>query len=223
MTESEWLECTDPQEMLAFLKGKASDRKLRLFAVACCRRVWHLLTDERSRCLVEKVEQHADGSASVYDVTNACDIHENAFAAYDFKAPGYAAMFAFSHFKQTAWEAAEAIGRAAWWDSLPADDPIIAVVESASRNAEVEAQCQMLRCIFGNPFRPVAFDPAWRTSSVVALAQSVYDDRAFDHLPILAEALEEAGCHDADVLGHLRQGGEHVRGCWPLDLILGKA
>jgi len=81
---------------------------------------------------------------------------------------------------------------------------------------------RLLREIFGNPFRPVAFDPTWLTPAVVELAQTIYDDRTFDHMPELADALEQAGCDNAEVLAHLRGPGPHVRGCWALDLILGK-
>jgi hypothetical protein len=81
----------------------------------------------------------------------------------------------------------------------------------------------LLRDIFGNPFRPVSFDPAWRMGNVLSLAQAIYDERAFERLPILADALEDAGCTNADVLGHCRGGGEHVRGCWVVDLVLGKS
>ena len=86
----------------------------------------------------------------------------------------------------------------------------------------MEVQCELLRDIFGNPFRPVAVDPEWLTSTVVALARGVYDDRAFDRLPILADALQDAGCEDADILAHCRGDGPHVRGCWVVDLMLGK-
>jgi hypothetical protein len=74
----------------------------------------------------------------------------------------------------------------------------------------------------GNPFRPVAADSRWLTSTVVSLAQAIYDDRLFDRLPILADALEDAGCDNADILTHCRGDGSHVRGCWVVDLILGK-
>ena len=80
----------------------------------------------------------------------------------------------------------------------------------------------MIHCIFGNPFRPATADPAWLTSTAVALAAGIYEDRAFDRLPILADSLEDAGCTNADILTHLRGPGPHVRGCWALDLVLGK-
>jgi hypothetical protein len=83
----------------------------------------------------------------------------------------------------------------------------------------------MRREIFGNPFRPVAIAPAWlawNDGTVPKLAQTIYDDRRFDLLPILADALEEAGCDHADILTHCRGPGPHVRGCWVVDLLLGK-
>jgi hypothetical protein len=87
---------------------------------------------------------------------------------------------------------------------------------------EGETQAILLRCIFGNPFRPAVFDPAWRTPNVTAVAQAIYEERRFAELPILADALEEAGCTCEEILSHCRSGGEHVKGCWPLDLVLGK-
>jgi hypothetical protein len=80
----------------------------------------------------------------------------------------------------------------------------------------------LIRDIVGNPFRPVAVDPVWLTDSAVGLAQAIYDDRAFDRLPILADALQDAGCENADILDHCREEGPHVRGCWVVDLVLGK-
>jgi hypothetical protein len=82
--------------------------------------------------------------------------------------------------------------------------------------------CNLIRDIFGNPFRPVAVDARWRTAAAVGLAASIYEDRAFDRLPILADALEEAGCDNDAILAHCRGDGPHVRGCWVVDLILGK-
>jgi hypothetical protein len=89
--------------------------------------------------------------------------------------------------------------------------------------AEFAAQTDLLRCIAGNPFRPVAADPAWLTSAVVGLAAAIYADRAFDRLPILADALEDAGCDHPDILAHCRSHPEHARGCWVVDLVLCKS
>jgi len=93
---------------------------------------------------------------------------------------------------------------------------------SEFRKLEEGPYVHLLRCIAGNPFRPVAFDPNWRTETVVSLASAIYAERAFDRLPILADALEEAGCDHADILSHCRGPGPHARGCWVVDLVLGK-
>jgi len=91
------------------------------------------------------------------------------------------------------------------------------------RAAAAEAYlCRLLRCVFGNPFRPVVVGRTWRSAAVMGLARGIYADRAFDRLPILADALEEAECDDADLLTHCRSDGPHVRGCWAVDLVLGK-
>ena len=232
MTERKWLECTDPTPMLEFLEGKVSVRKLRLFAVACCRRIWHLLTDERSRCLVGKVEQYADGLITSGDFSNAWDNHQEALSTYDFKSPWYAAMASFSDFELTAREASHAASCERWWDGIPEDDSIIPVIDSAGRHVETEAQCQLLRDIFGNPFRPVAINPDWlnwNDGAIPRLASAIYEQRSqpdgtFDvtRMGVLADALEDAGCDNGDILNHCRERSIHVRGCWLVDLLLGK-
>ena len=78
------------------------------------------------------------------------------------------------------------------------------------------------RDIFGNPFRPITFDPSWRTLIAVRLAQTIYDERSFNKMPELGDALERAGCRDEAILNHCREHGEHVRGCWVVDMVLGK-
>ena len=88
-------------------------------------------------------------------------------------------------------------------------------------------QAHLLRDVVGNPFRSAAvLNPswlAWNDGAIRKMAQAIYDARAFDRLPLLADALEDAGCTDADILAHCRSGGEHVRGCWVVDLLLGKS
>ena len=82
--------------------------------------------------------------------------------------------------------------------------------------------CEIIRDMFGNPFRPVTFSPAWRTDTAVSLAKQMYDSRDFCAMPILADALQDAGCDNEDVLNHCRGDGPHVRGCWVVDVVLGK-
>jgi hypothetical protein len=98
----------------------------------------------------------------------------------------------------------------------------VIVGEIADNPATAIAITKLIYDIFGNPFRPVAVDPTWLTSDALALATGIYQDRAFDRLPILADALQDAGCDNDDILNHCRQPGEHVRGCWVVDLVLGK-
>ena len=103
---------------------------------------------------------------------------------------------------------------AEWWRPLPND--------SGNSPGCVREQTLLGKDIFGNPFRPVVLDPSWLTSTVVALAQGIYQDRAFDRMPILADALQDAGCENDDILTHCRQPGEHARGCWVVDLLTGR-
>jgi hypothetical protein len=132
-----------------------------------------------------------------------------------------------STFAGAAYNAAIPMG---WWGGAPAFNPPASIIlelvnESVS---ERKAQSDDLRDLIGNPFRPVAFAPSWlshpwRTSTVAALADAIYTEQAFDRLPVLADALEEAGCDNADVLSHCRGPGPHVPGCWVVDMVLCKS
>jgi hypothetical protein len=199
--------------MLEFLRGKVSDRKLRLFAIACCRLVWHLITDERSQEAVAIAEAYADDRASTKRLKaaykKAWDVKCAAFRGAEI-ADGWSYESA-----QAAW-AAWAVTEQIYGESM------YAIAQEAIRAVTPQQSADMLRHIFGNPFRSVVFDATWFTPTVVGLARSIYADRAFDRLPILADALEEAGCTDADILAHCRGPGPHVRGCWVVDLLLGK-
>jgi hypothetical protein len=229
MTEAEWLACTDPLKMLPFLResGKASDRKLRLFACGCCRSLCHLLTDERSQRAVEVAERYADGAATGEDLAAALEAAAKA-------PPWYAAA------RATAWVANGAAWDAAW-NAYAATKNTARAAAAATLNTATAAAWDatsdaalvaLLRDHFGNPFRPVSVDPAWlswRGGTVPRLAQAAYEHR---HLPeghldparlaVLADALEEAGCQDPDILGHLRGPGPHVRGCWAVDILTGR-
>jgi hypothetical protein len=213
MTEAEWLACNDPAPMLGLLHGKASDRKLRLFAVACCRRIWHLIPNGACRKAVETSERYADALVQRAELETARAIIGGRPTR---RLPGgqmSGRTAAFRAAIASAEDAAHAAARAA------------RATGQQAKEIERRGQSDLLRCVFGNPFRPASIDPswlAWNNGTVVKLAQGIYDDRAFDHLPVLADALEEAGCQDTDILGHCRQPGPHVRGCWVVDATLVK-
>lgn len=214
MTEAEWLAATYPMPMLQLLIGKVSDRKMRLLGVAIARASWDRLEDERSRRAIDLAELFADGSVGIPELQSVVD---------------------------GAWDVRDEM-----WDAGPekADDRLW-VAEAAALTSSLRewnrtfhhpggtddyypfrlpkpTHCDLIRDIFGNPFRPVAVVPAWLTSTAVAIAQGIYADRAFERLPILADALQDAGCENADILAHCRGEGPHVRGCWVVDLVLGK-
>jgi hypothetical protein len=130
-----------------------------------------------------------------------------AVAAYD------AAVKAADH-------AAIAVGRAEAPNSVY--EPSLTTAWEQAHNEEQIAQAALLREVFGNPFRPIAFSPEWRTDTAVALARQMYEAKEFSAMPILADALQEAGCDSEEVLSHCRGPGPHVRGCWVVDLVLGK-
>jgi hypothetical protein len=218
MTEAEWLASVNTRAMLAFVSSRGSERIWRLFAVACVRGVEGRMRDARSRKALDVAERFADGAATRQELWAARARAEEAArqAHLDEWEEEARANFRLDPAYEAAWAARQA-----------ADAALACVAEEIDlgRINEGLQLPDLLREIFGNPFEWKEVDPAWLSSNGGAardLAQMIYDQRAFDLLPILADALEEAGCTDADVLGHLRGPGAHVRGCWALDLLRGK-
>jgi hypothetical protein len=220
VTEQEWLACTDPGPMLEFVRGRASDRKLRLFAVACCRRVWHLMpqgSDEYNHAAVETAERFADGLASRQELEDLAPL----FMQWQYRndqlwsTPRDAAFRTWHVISADAWRAAQVTAHQA---AMGTDDAYA---------AERVTQAILLHDIFGPlPFRPVTVPPhvlAWNERLVPRLAQAIYDERRWGDMPLLGDALLDAVCDDEALLAHLRSEGPHVRGCWAVDLILGKA
>jgi hypothetical protein len=208
MTEAEWLLCDDPVRVLDSVRGRVSDRKLRLFACASCLHFWQELDDAWSRKVVEVAVEAADDEARNGELGSLDSVARHAAEA--------------SAYPATAWAAAD----------LTLSNPWHAAVRVAHR-WDLEQGRSTARAlaaeVFGNPFRPIAADPAWLTPTVVSLAQAAYEQRAIPsgqldpaRLAVLADAVEEAGCQEQSILAHLRGPGPHVRGCWPLDLILNK-
>jgi hypothetical protein len=267
MGERDWLECTDPNRMLKQLgylvEGRSprwydwlspwskprldwhGNRKLRLFACACARRVGHLFPSPACWQAISSAEGFAEGQVSGAELEQAAEAatavaleeSETAFEATD-------EPFFHDYLEIMAWEG-RSRALTAWVAAWAASDPDLVVFGArmaslaaarasgepgqkggASDREEQLKQCQSLRDLFGNPFRPLSLDPAWHIPTVMSLAQASYANRLLpsghldpDRLIILSDCLEEAGCTDAEILGHLRGPGPHVRGCWCLDLV----
>jgi hypothetical protein len=227
MTEEEWLACSDPRPMLEFLRDKASDRKLRLFACACCRRIWSFIVGDKGRRAVEAAEEYADQACSSERLKKEWDAE--GVTAVGHAIDGATAMNAEWGAAWAARNMVEAVTDRNLLILLPPSSGDIRAWATArlerkqsSEHTVRTIQATHLRDIFGNPYRPVTFDPSWRTLSVVRLAQTIYDERSFDKMPDLGDALERSGCHNEALLNHCREPGEHVRGCWVVDLALGK-
>jgi hypothetical protein len=217
MTAADWQTCADPYALLESLPGDPGGRRWRLFACGCCRRVWYMLRDRQSRRAVEVAERFADGAASARELEEACR------GAWD----------TWQNWPRMDSLAVKAIG-AATWVAKPAvgPDEAATVLEytlaADARMPPDEAladRAGLVRDLFGNPFRPITVAPpwlAWKDGTIPRLARAVYEEGGFERLPVLADALEEAGCTDAHILAHCRTANPHARGCWVLDLLLGK-
>lgn len=233
MTEQEWLECADPRQMLEFLGGRASDRKLRIFACACALRVWHRIEEGEVSQEIEAGERFAEGRSSREELS---EIRAQLGARGGFSAAWAANNALHAVLDESAEDAAKrAVTHAAdfmYYDTVE-HKPL------TDSGGDVEAVCAyeterteltfIVRELFGNPFCPISINPDWRTLTVTTLAAVAYDERALPsgeldpaRLAVLSDALEEAGCDNADILEHLRSPDPHVRGCWALDLVLEK-
>jgi hypothetical protein len=234
MTEADWLACPDPGALLAYLRrsvgggGHVCQRRLRLFACGCARRIWDLLPDGRSRRAVEAAERYADGLATRAGLAAAREAaqaaHWDALAAARGGSPSGPLTGSWVAYRVARSRAAEAARDAAQWcPSAVSGTPPAAVRGNPVYTAESRAGCHLLRCVLGpGPFRGVAPQRSWWTSTVVDLARGIYDERAHDRLPILADALQDGGCDSEPILAHCRSDGIHARGCWVVDLVLGK-
>jgi hypothetical protein len=215
LTEKEWRECGDPLVLLRHLGAAAGDRKTLLLTVACLARISDLLP-EHGRLWMAGAEAAAEGLGSVENLADE-DGEDAVFTAYEV-APDErrGAVDAVLDVFSVRWEQGD-------WQEGETPEPFLV----AAWEAERRLQADLVRDVFGNPFRPVTPDPGWLTPAVISLAQAAYDQRSLPagtldlvHLAVLADALEEVGCTDPEVLTHCRQeGAVHVRGCWALDLL----
>ncbi len=225
MTEAEWLAGSDPSGMIDYLcdgganRRKAGKRKFTLLACACCRVAWELMPAEKARLWVEAAEAAADGlpvAAPPPPATRDDLILQ----------PGDLEGRA----NYAAWLARGGRG-ARLIDSTVAAVPDVLYLDARRTGSPPEQRkwvpvAGLLQEIFGNPFRPVKVAKTWLTANdgaALKLARSISEEGRWGMLPVLADALEDAGCTDADVLGHCRRPDGHVRGCWVIDLLLGKA
>jgi hypothetical protein len=268
MTEADWLACDDPVAMVEFLRGSPrgqdavrwsyswwrpdepqapADRRFRLFACACCRRVCNHIP-ERGRDIVVAIEEYLDGRASsealgaAFTAPSRLDYREGRshrpdpgawvltylVGGFNGLTAGASALMVFTRIlplldEEYGREARNAFDRCVstfaevrlapfrWPEPVP-----------AALMAERVAYADLLRCIFGNPFHQPTIDPSWRSETAVRLALQQYESRDFSLMPIMGDALQDAGCGDEHILNHCRSPGVHVRGCFVVDLVLGK-
>lgn len=253
MTESEWFTCIEPRDMLHFLRNKSTDRKVRLFACACCRRVWEVLSEPACHEAVEVAEAFADGRVDEVELGQA---REAAYSVHAAPPPDTGYENGATGISRATWEAAQGTTMTALQYDTQNDAILSGQVASSQAatgagyavreqhtpefiadqfqaSAEVnerEQHAGLIRCIFGNPFRKPPIETDWLTQDVKQLANAAYEERSLpdgnlksDQLSMLSDALESAGCSNQKLLSHLRDSGPHVRGCWAVDLILGKA
>lgn len=203
MTEEEWLQTRNAADLIRYarsnLKGRRGSigRRLRLAACSYFRANWSELPDEMVRHAVEIAEAFADKQAGVIELIQAERSVSGSIGVDQ-------SVYRFGCFALLHPQYARTI-------SLIGFGP------------DYEHLCPWIRDIFGNPFRPISFDPSWRTSTAVAIAQSMYDSRDFGPMPLLADALQDAGCEVPEIIDHCRGPGPHVRGCWVVDSVLGKS
>jgi hypothetical protein len=256
MTEAEWLECSDPYPMLESLRGKASDRKLRLWGCACCEQIRHLYPHSSYSLAVATAERFADGLAApeelrrhrervVVEYEGRFSSTPRSVAAIQGKvleAVCAVASSERSHLEYALWfnvalalegrrleEVHRENASSLLEEWLEATSEYAHDFKYFLRWADIDPRpylISLLYDIIGNPFRPSPPLPhtvlAWNDGTVRRISEGIYEERAFDRLPILADALLDAGCDNDDLLAHCRSDGPHVRGCWALDLILGK-
>lgn len=218
MTEAEWLRCDDPLGMFCQVVGpmKSSRRQLDLLCVACVRLVWHLLDHPELKLPFDWLEKHP-GERVLPRGGNMSDLFQGpARVLYDWRYRRDLGLNTFAvHIAHDLWAdfynyAFDNLGKQSGYDlSVLREDPSIFLPA-------------VLREIFGNPFRRVSFSPEWRTGTAVALARQVDESRDFCVMQILADTLQDVGCKDERILDHCRNAGTHVRGCWVVELVLGK-
>jgi hypothetical protein len=219
MTESGWLNFTQvgPLIIFAFDRKGVTPRQTALFGCGCCRCAQDWSVPDFEGDALEAMERYQDGEITRrtwLKYRRALEVNDEAWLQSATKwERDFRAAVVHLFYAPADWAVPDLLLRAV--DSI----------SSVQYKAAFEAQlCGILRDIFGNPFRPVTFSPSWRTDTVVSLARQMYESREFSAMPILADALQDAGCDNDDILSHCRDATQlHVRGCWVIDLVLEKA
>ena len=230
-TSENWIACPSALSLVyRALKRDPTERKMRLVGAACCRLGWHNLNHRESRAAVECAERFADGGCSEDELVAVGDAAEKIGltgippSASD---PNRRAEYV----EHIAVCSAAALARVESNDGWPFWEHLVDIINRIIEAAEFEqfglgkpaieaAICDLMRDIFGNPFQTLELDTRWLTPPVVGLARSIYEEHAFDRMPILGDTLNEAGCDRLDILDHCRGSSRHARGCWLIDAIL---
>lgn len=209
MTEAEWLACADPMALFRATQDRATRRQDRLFYAGC------------ARLLVRAIEPCCYRTLDAAEILSDCPSASDALKSLAGEAWDHVFSLETEHPPDLHWHTAQLVSSAADWSEDGIDHVLDLCEQPQSPSDSIAIVCLSLRCVFGNPFRPVTLSPSWLTSTVVAIARGMYDARDFSAMPILADALQDAGCENADVLAHCRGLGPHVRGCWVVDGVLG--
>ena len=215
--ELRWPTSASPGLLLYYAKQKKvlKPRKSLLFACGCYRLVWDQIAFEGVRATVERAEEKADRNLS------SEELRKSQYQGYVRGLPTMSTQNLFQ-LSLSSLVTPKIIPTHVAWLVRAALDP--AKHAHANKWEDCAPQAGLVREIFGNPFRPVAFAPDWRTDTTVAVAKQMYESREFSAMPILADALQDAWCDNEAILGHCRDATlTHVRGCWVVDLVLGKA
>ena len=219
MIDPLWLTSTQPRELLGLLRGTSNvarttigRRKLRLFGVACCRRLPHLFTRDRLQAALAVAEQFANRTLTKADADTAAN------------RVWWGSWLWKREERRVAVAARATLSNHIWTAALAGEwllSPLLNDLRGTTIAAERTTQADLIRCLFGNGARRLSIPAEWRSSTVVALAVGIQAEGAFDRLPILADALEESSCDDVAMLSHARGPGPHAPGCWVVDLVLG--
>jgi hypothetical protein len=241
MTQQEWLMSTRADDLLRFIEPNTSDRKLHYYAIACARRITLLLPHPASLEGIDLLERFVEGKASEEELLRVSYHVEGAAFCFDYvdytgsptarkwiqevgQIPRSKLEELINDPQLASAEPREILKSAAYMvDADVSPTPFARRASDWAQSARSPFHSvPLLRDIFGNPFRPVAFEPEWRSDTAVSLAKHIYEARDFAQMPILADALQDAGCDNTDILSHCRDPQQtHVRGCWVVDMILG--